>query len=187
MALIDEAKAILNTKEGKAMLDMIAFAEGTAGVSKNGYDIMQNFYQLVEWNNNYSGKHEGDKWKKTTGGTSAFGRYQFLEGTWKSISKKLYGEENSVINKNNQNLFAAHLINNRTKKSNKCSGITIPKPPSLTSLNKNNFHLYLDSLAPEWASLPLSLKGGKGCYSNQGGKLSSNKLFGIYQQALAKY
>lgn len=192
MANIDRAKEILNSREGKALLDMIAFAEGTAGVSQNGYDVMQNFYKLIDWTENTNIVHGGTDWSDTTGGTTAFGRYQFLVKTWKSTSDKMFGIDNAPVSKKNQDLFGAWKIYQKTSRSQsfsegKFAGIKIPKPPALSSLNASNFYMVLDSLAPVWASLPFSQNGGKGFYSDQDGKFTVKKLYDLYTQALAKY
>lgn len=195
MALFDEAKKILNSKEGKALLDMIAFTEGTAGVGQNGYDVVVSFKQIVDWNENYQYGHRDSAWYQESVDSTAAGRYQFLGSTWKSTSKKLLDLNNAKFNKRNQDLFAAYKIYQRIKSSQsfsegKYAGIKIPKPPALSTLNKNNFYMLLDALAPEWASLPFSQNGGKGFYAGQNTnpkKNSASKLWGIYQKALAKY
>lgn len=195
MGSFEEAKKILNSKQGKALLDVIAFTEGTAGVGQNGYDIVVSFKQIVEWNPNYTYGHADGNWYQKSADSTAAGRYQFLGSTWKSISKKLLGVDNAPFNKKNQDLFGAYLIYKRTSSTQKFTkgkyaGITIPKPPALTSLNQNNFYLLLDSLAPEWASFPFSQNGGKGFYAGQNQDPKKNnaaKLWSLYQKALAKY
>lgn len=193
MAKIDDAKNILNTPEGKAMLDLIAFTEGTAGVSQNGYDVMNNFYKLIDWTENTNIEHNGSEWRKTTEGSSAFGRYQFLEKSWKSTAKKLFNTDNAPVSKRNQDLFGAWKIYQRTSKTQKFTkgkfaGITIPQPPSIGSLsNISNFTKFIDAISPEWASLPFSQNKGRGFYSDQDGGYSISKLYDIFNKALAKY
>jgi len=195
MGLFEEAKKILNSKEGKALLDVIAFTEGTAGVGQNGYDVVVSFKQIADWNPNYTFGHADSNWYQKSANSTAAGRYQFLGSTWKSVSKKLLDSSNAPFNKKNQDLFGAYLIYKRTKSSQsfskgKHAGIKIPKPPALSSLTQSNFPQLLDALAPEWASFPFSQKGGKGFYAGQNTnpkKNNASKLWGLYQKALAKY
>jgi len=48
------------TKFEKALLDVIAFTEGTLGVSQNGYDVVVGFYRIIGWTEDTSIVH-GEK------------------------------------------------------------------------------------------------------------------------------
>lgn len=178
------------SNEQKAVLDMIAYAEGTAGVSKNGYDVTFNFYRIPDWTFDYKLGHQDSAWLVDESGfkSTAAGRYQILGQTWKELSYENFKLKNAPFNKNNQDLLGAALIERRNKKRRYREGtIIVPAPPSLEDLTSNNFYKLLDSLAPEWASLPFSLNDGKGFYGGQNGKYSISELFNIYQIALEKY
>jgi len=179
----------LNNQQ-KAILDMISYAEGTAGVSKNGYDVTFNFYKIPNWDINYKLGHQDSGWKVTSGNitSTAAGRYQFLGFKWKEISKKILKINNAPFNRDNQNILGAALIDGRNKRQVLRKGkVIIPKPPSLDELSKDNFHLFLDSIAPEWASIPFSLNGGSGFFGKQNGKYTSDELYKIYEESLKKY
>lgn len=72
------------TKEQKAMLDSIAFAEGTAKYQNDGYNTMFTGKQ-------FSGFKDHPRKLQTGGGytSDAAGRYQFLSTTWDPLAKKL--------------------------------------------------------------------------------------------------
>lgn len=72
------------TKEQKAMLDSIAFAEGTSKYQNDGYNTMFTGKQ-------FSGFKDHPRKLQTGGGytSDAAGRYQFLSTTWDPLAKKL--------------------------------------------------------------------------------------------------
>ena len=168
---------------------MIAYAEGTLGVSNNGYDVTFNYYRIQDWNINYEGNHEDWHIKTASLNSTAAGRYQFLFGTWCEVSKKVLNEDNAKFNKENQDTFALFKVKQRMNDNNYFDKhkIRIPKSPPIESLSLNNFHLFLDSISPEWASIPLSLIGGRGFYDKQDGKHTVASLYKIYKTALEKY
>jgi muramidase (phage lysozyme) len=196
MSKIDLAKKILNTKEGKAIMDMIAYAEGTSGAGDhNGYDVTIGYYKIAGWTVNYQLGHQNTKWYNKSANSTAAGRYQFVFATWKGLSKTILNETNSQFNQKNQDIFGAYLVysslygnfgNSDTRKIGDGKYI-LEKPKDLKLINKNNFTVYLDTMATTWSSLPFSPKGGKGYHSNQGGKLTANDLYKIYTEALNKY
>ena len=51
--------ALVIPKHYKAMLDTIAYTEGTLGVSQNGYDILFNLYTITGWSPNCNFGHGG--------------------------------------------------------------------------------------------------------------------------------
>jgi muramidase (phage lysozyme) len=177
-------------KYEKALLDLIAWAEGTLGVSQNGYDVVVDFYRIIGWTPDTTIVHGGAEWNKPGGSNStAAGRYQFLFGTWKSIN----GKVNAPMTKENQYKAAIKLVNKRLKK-------TFPdnRPVTINELeNRQKFDIMLTKLAPEWASFPVTkdltthdhrkIKAGQGYYSGQGGRKTPDKMYEIYKKALALY
>lgn len=176
------------TNEEKAILDMISYAEGTLGVSKNGYDVTFNFYKIPDWDYSYTKGHQNKAWLIKSGdySSTAAGRYQILGFTWLEMSKKLLNTDNAPFNKENQNIIGAALVRGRNK-IQKLDKATIPKPPDLKNLNSSNFTKLLDSLSPEWTSIPYSGNGGKKSYSGQKTKYTASELYMIYKEALDIY
>jgi len=78
------------SKYYKAMLDTIAFTEGTLGVSQNGYDVLFNFYTIDGWSPDCKFGHKGNDWLVNAGGysSSGAGRYAFLSFVWWESSGK---------------------------------------------------------------------------------------------------
>ena len=64
----------------KAFLDMTARAEGTYGVSDNGYDILYGYGKFTNYKAHPNKKVTKGGWTST-----AAGRYQFLYKTWNPI------------------------------------------------------------------------------------------------------
>lgn len=153
---------------------MIAYSEGTLGVSNNGYDVLVGYRKIVGWTPDTTIVHGGSDWYDKKNKSSAAGRYQFLYDTWIGKSKN-----NKPMTKNNQDNKCLELINYRF-------GDKIDK----TKLNEYNvFKKAIDLLAPEWASLPLSTTGSS-YYSKDGinkAKHSTKELFDIFNKALLLY
>jgi muramidase (phage lysozyme) len=74
----------VGTREQRAMLDAIAFAEGTRDQPNKGYNTMFTFKQ-------FSGYEDHPRKINRGGGyaSDAAGRYQFLSTTWDRLAKKL--------------------------------------------------------------------------------------------------
>ena len=72
------------TKEQRAMLDSIAFAEGTRDQPNNGYKTLFGFGQF----NDYS-RHPDKVVRSGRYASAAAGRYQFMPGTFNRLAKKL--------------------------------------------------------------------------------------------------
>lgn len=162
------------TKEEKALLDMIAYSEGTLGVSNNGYDVLVGFKKIVGWTPDTTIVHQNGAWYDKANNSTAAGRYQFLYNTWVSAN----GKKNAAMNKINQDNAGIKLINRRLGSIDK------------TKLNIfNNFKKATDLLAPEWASIPLSSTGksyyDKGTVNHT--KVTLNDLFDVYKKALVLY
>lgn len=161
------------TKEEKSLLDMIAYSEGTLGVSNNGYDVLVGYRKIVGWTPDTAIVHGGGDWYDKKNNSSAAGRYQFLYDTWIGKSKK-----NLPMTKINQDNRALDLINRRLGTFDKAT------------LNVfSNFKKATDLLAKEWASIPLSTTGRS--YYNKDGinrtKVTLDDLFSVYTKALALY
>ena len=135
------------------LLDTIAFAEGTAGMPNNGYNTHFGHSQTEDLS-----KHP-DK-VITSGGRSsaAFGRYQFMPGTWASVG-------GGAMTPARQDWGATRLILKRLGLSQDKKGAAqleeMLKKDGLTAE-------IVDKLAPEWASFP-TLATGTSFYG-QGGK-----------------
>jgi muramidase (phage lysozyme) len=176
------------TAKEKAILDVIAYSEGTLGASQNGYDIIVTFKKIVGWTPDTNIIHGNNDWIQDfgSGKSTAAGRYQFLGSTWKSIN----GGKNVPMNKDNQDQACLKLINNRLK-----SKVIDKRSVTIEELDKKeSFDIFLQKCAPEWASLPLTKdipskgkKAGNGYYSKQGGKHTSTKLFEIFTKAYNIY
>jgi muramidase (phage lysozyme) len=74
----------VGTREQRAMLDAIAFAEGTRDQPNNGYKTLFGFGQF----NDYS-KHPDTVVRSGGYASAAAGRYQFMPGTFNRLAKKL--------------------------------------------------------------------------------------------------
>lgn len=167
------------TAKEKAVLDTIAYAEGTLGASQNGYDIIVTFKTIVGWTPDTKIKHGNSEWKQKWGtkkdGTPAYstaaGRYQFLGSTWISVN----GKKNLPMTKDNQDKAALKLITNRLKNTN----ITIEGLNSQTT-----FNAFLNRISNIWASIPQS--DGQGRYEGQKAK-SATKLYEIFNKAYDIY
>ena len=72
------------TKEQRAMLDAIAFAEGTAKYPNDGYNTMFTGKQFSGF-----GDHPRKIQRSRRYASDAAGRYQFLSTTWDPLAKKL--------------------------------------------------------------------------------------------------
>jgi len=152
---------MMSNKE-KAVLDLIAFAEGTLGVSQNGYDVSYNHYTIKGWTPDTTMKHGGDKWLKQQGfvfkikGVNitdiAAGRYQFLFSTWNDPS----GGQGLAFSKNNQDLTALKLVKRRLGfKDFEDRSVSIDDL-SANKADREKFDIFLNKISPEWASIPVS-------------------------------
>jgi muramidase (phage lysozyme) len=189
------------TKYEKALLDLIAYTEGTLGVSQNGYDVAINFHTIIGWTENTTIVHGEKAWRKPVGNinSSAAGRYQILGKTWRG--GWVGGTEskpgpNKPMTKDNQDAAALWLINKRLKNTN----IDSRSVTTSELENRAKFDIALQKLAPEWASLPLtktftSLNGnihfaGSSYYASDGTNKadhSPDDLYRVFKKALALY
>lgn len=169
------------TKYEKALLDVIAYAEGTLGLSNNGYDITFGKWVINGWTEDTKIVHGGSDWaKKFDGGYSAAaGRYQFVYNTWTGGWVGGTSEQpgpNLPLTKANQDAAALRQIKVKHEVSDsQLEGLT----------NIDTFASVMNTLAIEWASLPTS--DGSGYYEGQGGHDTAGELYDVFMIALARY
>jgi muramidase (phage lysozyme) len=120
----------------KAFHDMIAFAEGTRGRSKDGYDIMFGGRSFAS-----CAKHPDQCHSFGNTCSTAAGRYQFLTKTWNSTARAL---DLADFEPESQELGTAYLIKTARR-------VNLPADRPLTSAEFDNA---LSKLSYEWASLP---------------------------------
>jgi len=157
------------TPEHRAFLDMIAFAEGTYDQPNSGYNTHFGFSQTTDLS-----RHPNKV--ITSGGRSsaAFGRYQFMPGTWNSVG----GGE---MTPDAQDWGAMRLALARLGYEQTTQGVQrLMNRLKTEGLSRG----ILDALAPEWASMPTAATGTS--YYGQGGK-SLDKLQSFYNKVLRQY
>lgn len=121
----------------RAMLDTIAFTEGTAGsCGQDGYNTGFAFNCFTSCT-----RHPNIVWRAGGYASSAAGRYQFLNTTWAGLGFSSFSPKN-------QELGAMKLIARR--------GVTLPADRALTATEFSNA---MKKLSLEWASLPFSPYG----------------------------
>lgn len=149
--------------QAKAMLEVLAFCEGTMGRSKNGYDILQQVPRtsqcafIKDWveGDSYTSGHPNQRgvwWKIEKTGkieyikllSTASGRYQFIVGTWNSVAQKTGA---SRFTKNNQNINGDYLLKNRL-------GNDYNNLANLMFGDDSSLFRVLSKLSPEWDSIP---------------------------------
>ena len=160
----DNRKAVLGPAT-MALLDTIAFAEGTSKYPNNGYNTQFTGKQFSGINHPRqvlsSGWHRSD----------AAGRYQFLSTTWDSVG-------GGAMTPERQDKGAVRLIIKRLKQA----GIHVNNTNDLEYLLKQEglSRRIVAALAPEWASLPTVY--GASYYGQPVKSLSS--LQGYYNSVL---
>jgi muramidase (phage lysozyme) len=179
------------TRNGKALLDLIAVAEGTIGrCDYNGYDMIVGDYKFPGFNSPDASLPHPRAYiyirqlDISTKGrykySCATGRYQFIydgnSGVWKSWAIDRYGLVN--MSKSNQDFIC-------------WSRVTIIRRAPIELIEKmdtdyNAFCTVIDKISGEYASLPSLVKGDRGQYG-QGGRDSFGSLFSKYKLIIAKY
>lgn len=134
MATRQELEKALNNPNVRKMLDVIANAEGV----RHGYNTIFGNERSGDLKAHPNVKKEFTQTDGKKNSTTAAGRYQFLKGTWDSVSKK-YGLTD--FSPKNQDLAAVALILGRG---------------ALGDVIKGDFTKAVGKLGGEWASLPSS-------------------------------
>lgn len=165
------------TREDKAILDMIAFAEGTIGISNNGYDVCVGHYIINGWTSDTNIVHGGTAWLNKSLDSTAAGRYQFTIGTWIGNSKI-----NQPMTKENQDNKCIALVNSKIGKIDKTNLVT----------NRALFNSMLSKLGSTWTSLPID-GDRKSYHKNSKTQIhdktpkSGDQIYSIFKEALGKY
>jgi muramidase (phage lysozyme) len=121
----------------RAMLDTIAFTEGTAGTCGNdGYSTGFAYHCFAS-----CARHPNIVWSAGGYNSSAAGRYQFLDTTWADLGLPSFSPAN-------QDRGAMKLVARR--------GVSLPTNRALTATEFSNA---MRKLSWEWASLPFSPYG----------------------------
>lgn len=166
----------LITRNGKALVDLVALTEGTMGTGKfNGYDIIVGGSFLPGFSSwTASPPHPNVKIFISDYGvySSASGRYQFTINTWNLVMGA-----GTVMSKFNQDYACWKNILN----SANVPTLLIGQIDS----NQNSFNMVINMMATQWASLPL-LNDPKGLYK-QAGRFSFDTLYQYFNQILSKY
>jgi muramidase (phage lysozyme) len=115
----------------KALLDTIAFAEGTRGVGQDGYNILFAYKTIDDCN-----VHPNRTVCSGSYCSTAAGRYQFLTTTWNGLKLPNFRPEN-------QTTGAMTLISWRKG--------TVPSDRPMTATEFTNL---MNKISYEWASLP---------------------------------
>ncbi len=130
-AACDPANALgVASRAERALLDTIAFTEGTRGYGKDGYNVTFNYRYFDSCD-----EHPNIKVCSGSLCSTAAGRYQFLNKTWNGLKMGSFWPEQ-------QELGALELIVRR--------GVDLPDQP----LTATEFMNALDRLSYEWSSLP---------------------------------
>ena len=124
----------------KALLDTIAFAEGTYGESNSGYNTHFGFSQTEDLS-----KHPNKVIRSGGYASAAFGRYQFMPDTWKGVM-------GGAMTPERQDQGAIKLVMRRLNEA----GIKVSSAAELEKLlqKEGMSQRITDALAPEWASFP---------------------------------
>lgn len=124
------------TRYQKALHDAIAFAEGTRGYSKDGYDVLFSFRLTSSCQ-----RHPNQCIKFGSTCSTAAGRYQFLTNTWRSVAS---ARNLGTFEPENQERGAAYLISTTRR-------VAVPQDRPMTATEFSNA---MSKLSYEWASLP---------------------------------
>jgi muramidase (phage lysozyme) len=120
----------------KALHDAIAFAEGTRGYSRDGYNVLFSFKTVSS-----CARHPNQCLKFGRTCSTAAGRYQFLTRTWNGAAR---ARSLKNFEPENQERAAAYLISNVRR-------VTVPQNRPMTAAEFSNA---MSKLSYEWASLP---------------------------------
>ena len=115
----------------RALLDTIAFTEGTSGHGHDGYDVTFAYHQFDSCTRHPDRRVCAGRYCST-----AAGRYQFLTTTWNALGYDDFGPAN-------QDRAGIKLVARR--------GATVPEGRPLTA---TEFANTMNRISYEWASLP---------------------------------
>jgi len=147
----------------RALLDVLAYAEGTRGKGKDGYNIGFSFKVFSS-----CARHPDNVWSSPGYSSSAAGRYQFMPPTWKRLQDLAptytrYKTTLSSFEPENQEVGGLMLVTDVRK-------IKLLRNAPMT---RTQFSNALLELSYEWASLPPSRYG-------QPTKASEGALWNVY-------
>ena len=171
---------------GKAILDTIAYTEGTARSGQNGYDILVNYNKIPNWTANITTGHPNIPIDWGGGTSTAAGRYQFLYGSWLGIN----GNKNVAINKVNQDNAGWKLVKQKISggENTAKSAYTIAAGGEKDVTKNESFLIMLGAqkagLAGVWASI--CDRYGSYQYSGQSSGLGTQDIYNIYLEAVNK-
>jgi hypothetical protein len=135
----------------RALLDTIAWTEGTIGQGENGYNIGSNYIKIPNWSVNFqlgcpqlkiTFINKVTKQKSFTLSKGYWGRYQYGIDTWKTINGK-----NIAFNKRNQDLSASSSIK-------KALGQVVYDNLHSYMTNISGVYKICEKLSRIWASIP---------------------------------
>ena len=131
----------------RALLDTIAFAEGTEGKGDSGYNIQFGGGQFQGY-----GSHPDQVIHTEKYSSAAAGRYQFMPDTWEGLGGKTKRQGGFDFSPENQDKQAVVLTIRRLN----AAGIRVNNENELESLlQKEGLSPRIQAaLAPEWASFP---------------------------------
>jgi muramidase (phage lysozyme) len=131
----DRAEGVINDFQ-KGLHDSIAWAEGTRGFAKDGYNVMFSFKLFSSCQ-----KHPNQCIDSGSNCSTAAGRYQFLNKTWSSVKA---AKGLTSFEPENQERGASYLVTTVRK-------VTVPSNRAMTAAEFSNA---MSKLSWEWASLP---------------------------------
>lgn len=120
----------------RAVLDAIAWAEGTAGRADDGYNVMFGYRTFASYADHPRQYFSFVNTEGVTQRTSAAGRYQFIVPTWDSVAAKLRLPDFSPAS---QDAGAIELIRQKG---------------ALRDAQEGRLALCIDKIRRVWASLP---------------------------------
>ena len=141
-----------------AFLDMLAVSEGTQGSGDDGYNVIVGGTLF----NGYAKHPQVSVWlPRYSVNSTAAGRYQFIQGTWRNLQSMLHLPDFSPVS---QDLAGVELIRGRG---------------ALADLQAGHFDTALAKCAKEWASLPGAGYGQR--------EVAFTKLKAAYEAAGGRY
>jgi len=170
---------------GRAILDMLAYTEGTARAGQNGYDTMFAYNVVPNWTSDTTNPHPNIVIKSGGLASTAAGRYQFLYGTWKELG----GGKNLPFNKTNQDTLGLKIVKQRIPSEQiGLEAYNIAKS-GVTDVNQNQPFLSMlgigkKGLAGGWASVCDKL--GRYQYAGQSTPNGTQDVYNIYIEAVKK-